>query len=654
MPTPNLQRLRQLVDRADILLQHDFAYLSGYWNPKKCGFHANEASISSGYVNVTTTCFCLFAALRNPAMLSRFPLDTAGTVDGSMPTRVANTLLCIPWTSERLPENNPYTAPIAIRTLYRLLEPPVQVPAVLELLTKPESKSKLTAAFQAVLKATEDGAAHVEPYSASAYLTYWSYRALRSESEHELLDLCLTARCAKRADTIARWAEGEIHRQIAYDAAQDTASFDATQLTYAVRIYAQNSGTSKKPLNQKLVAKAIEVIASQQMPDGLWPKAHPLFHYKTRGNVYTFTFEMLDVIITQWLPAELFWPFVDKLEASLRWAEQNRIEGARTSGWRSNHLPFGSEAEAWSTAAVLIAVWKIRTIVSRNLNDEILNEFRAKRFALRDDAPLGENRFYDCEVPHSPPKSLKETLRKYLILPHRPDGKKDERRYSAVFFGPPGTAKTTLAEAIARGLGWSYVYLQTSDFAGEMNQVIGKARDVFTRLALLDQAVILFDEVEEFVRDRDREESPQSRMLTTSMLSLIQDLRGHKKVIFIVATNFLDKFDAAITRPGGRFDLMILVAPPSRSEKERMFRDQLKKTMLKARETEVCTAFNTFVEKNYDAEFSFLPSPNGILSSQKHSVRPSKRIQWIRTGWKNSWTATRKGSRSGEIFGSLI
>src|SRR5262245_47625723 len=100
MSPPSLQRLRQFLDRANLLLQHDFAYLSGYWNAKKCGFHANEASISSGNVNVTTTCFCLFAALRNPAILSRFPVDAAGPADGSVVTRIAKTLLDMPWKSE--------------------------------------------------------------------------------------------------------------------------------------------------------------------------------------------------------------------------------------------------------------------------------------------------------------------------------------------------------------------------------------------------------------------------------------------------------------------------------------------------------------------------------------------------------------------------
>ena len=139
---------------------------------------------------------------------------------------------------------------------------------------------------------------------------------------------------------------------------------------------------------------------------------------------------------------------------------------------------------------------------------------------------------------------------------------------------------------------------------------MGKARDVFTRLRLLEQAVILFDEVEEFVRERNKEDSPQSRMLTTAMLSLIQDLRSQKKVIFIVATNFLNKFDTAITRAGERFDLMILVAPPSCREKERMFRDQLlNKEALKSKETELCRAFNAFVAKHYETEIQFFAFP---------------------------------------------
>ena len=110
---------------------------------------------------------------------------------------------------------------------------------------------------------------------------------------------------------------------------------------------------------------------------------------------------------------------MDKLEASLRWAEQNRIDGAKTGGWRSNYLPFGSGPEAWFSAAVLIAVWKMRNIVSHHLNDKILTEFGAKRFKLIDDSSLAENRFYDCEIPlTSPGKSTKLLGKRVTYSPH--------------------------------------------------------------------------------------------------------------------------------------------------------------------------------------------------------------------------------------------
>src|SRR5882724_9356767 len=529
-----LDSLRQIRERVNLLLQNDFIYLGSYWNGEKSGFHANEETIAAGRINVTSTCFCLFAALANLDMVSRFPLPTKGARDASMLIRVARTLLATPWKSEDLDEFNIYTTPIVVRTLYKLLEAPGHEPGMRALLSEPANKHKLTKGLEAILEETNNGAARFAPYEPSAYLTYWSFRALGSETRNHLLDSGLGDRYAQRAAELAAWAEAEVCRQIAYHAARDAASFDATQLAYALRIWAQHCSASKRPLNHRVVAKAIEVVASDQMPDGLWPKSHPIFHYKTRGNVYTFSFELLDVLLSQAMHATLFQPYVERLESSLRWAEQNRIETEKAKGWRSNHLPFSGGPEAWSTAAVLIALRKIRNVLSHRLNDEVLNQFKALRFAHPDETPLAEDKFYDCECPSPPGATLKALLQKHLIKSHLDEKLKEDRRYSAVFFGPPGTAKTTLAEAVARGLGWPYIYLQTSDFAGEgVNQVIGKARDIFGRLGLLEKAVILFDEVEEFVRDRAKEQSPQTRMITASMLSLIQQLRANEEVIFI-------------------------------------------------------------------------------------------------------------------------
>ena len=54
----------------------------------------------------------------------------------------------------------------------------------------------------------------------------------------------------------------------------------------------------------------------------------------------------------------------------------------------------------------------------------------------------------------------------------------------------------------------------------------------------------------------------ESRMLTTAMLTQLNDLRRQQACIFIVATNRLRSFDAAVTRPG-RFDLLLFVGTPN-------------------------------------------------------------------------------------------
>ena len=79
--------------------------------------------------------------------------------------------------------------------------------------------------------------------------------------------------------------------------------------------------------------------------------------------------------------------------------------------------------------------------------------------------------------------------------------------------------------------------------------VASRIKYLFARLRSLDNCVILFDEIEEFCLDR---ETPglgmESRLLTTSMLTQINDLRRAKRSIFFLATNRLRAFDSAIIR----------------------------------------------------------------------------------------------------------
>lgn len=67
-----------------------------------------------------------------------------------------------------------------------------------------------------------------------------------------------------------------------------------------------------------------------------------------------------------------------------------------------------------------------------------------------------------------------------------------------------GTAKTTICEAFARYLGWSFVQVDTSAFLADgLSNVASRISYVFDRLLRLERAVILFDEIEEFCLDRE-------------------------------------------------------------------------------------------------------------------------------------------------------
>jgi uridine kinase len=153
-------------------------------------------------------------------------------------------------------------------------------------------------------------------------------------------------------------------------------------------------------------------------------------------------------------------------------------------------------------------------------------------------------------------------------------GQTDAR--SAVLFGPPGTGKTSIVEALAGALGWQFVEVLASDFlSGGVDAVPARADIIFERLMQLDRCVVLFDEIDELIRDRTTEGSdPFGRFLTTSMLPKIAKLWKQRRIIFFVATNHISVADPAITR-SSRFDARIFVATPSIQVKRRLLTKEL-------------------------------------------------------------------------------
>jgi hypothetical protein len=419
-----------------------------------------------------------------------------------------------------------------------------------------------------------------------------------------------------RWDSLCKWAAQEFNHRRSLVVAEHDAMMDPVAMGMCACLCARLRAITERPRlgarkehltvlpSRVELERSIEELVTKQTKSGIWNKYFPLFHYQDAGSNFCFTFELLEAILYEFgksrpeLPREGSTDsrsllansnFLEALEKAVGWCEANRLSSTEGTteyrGWNSGGqietLEKG-QPESWATAVVHMFLSELTTVLSERIQEQILTKYKARAPRIphtketNQPGPSALGSLLDIDVMlRGTVQRLSSVLQSRIIEPYRVETAATLRRRSiekprsALLFGPPGTSKTEITKAIADDLGWPLVEITPSDFVkGTLANVYLQADEIFDDLMDLSGVVVFFDEMDALVQTREGETQLDiaSQFLTTSMLPKLTHLHERGRVVFLMATNFQDRFDAAIKR-AGRFDLLLCMGPPTVKEK---------------------------------------------------------------------------------------
>jgi hypothetical protein len=398
----------------------------------------------------------------------------------------------------------------------------------------------------------------------SPYHTFWALEAL------QLFDKIASKDYTSEVQTIvSAWALDSLARSASLSSAGLSQSFDPIEVSYLLLILLSLSSSKSESLDEggsfykskKLIDYCISVMFSKYFEKGCFTKSLPVFATSKNFSLTCPTVEPISILVIK--HPEYFFDHIDSLASIVDWIRGNRVWSGDGSAWswRSEWEHSSSPPTSFMSTSVfafLVSYYKCL--------DDILSKAAFKALGV---VPYSRDPFND-RIKY--PGDLGYIVKNYVIGPIKDDNK-NLAHYSIILFGPPGTSKTTISKKIAQDLEWPLLVINASIFLKSgLEKIDAEAERVFRLASYLKKVVVLFDEVEELVLRREPNENgvaadQKSRLLTTSMLPRINDLRSSSRIVFIFATNHVDQMDSAITRTG-RFDCVHCVMPPNEKERE--------------------------------------------------------------------------------------
>lgn len=601
----DFDQLFALKQFADNIRLRQVAALDSFRDTKSESFRHRASSPDKSEISMSSTATCvstlvdcgLWEQSTAENGWKNFPFLTGEPFWKDLELGYIEKLLVQEWSSAGLPANNAFTVAFVIEACANLLIVKPGFENKLHSVQKVDHKVPTADAvkldpmpLEALLKraarlvrdallardsAPQDrdvpvGAVAVLDYPPNAYLTVLAARAL---------DKLIEVKPEYAPDgyerrPIGAWAMNEISSQLALIKAGSNAG-DPLILAYAVICAARyRPSTERTPVDNELIRFGLETFFACQKENGGWPQSQPLFHYPSSGSAYCYDYELLAELMATRELFDILFEFIPQIERATLALDKTKFELPNgTFGWASNQRSQHAGPESWSTGCVYLFLHRLDRFLAEAIRQTIADELETTYTGIREPGSAGAfaEKFLDC--PFSAvdlERSLKDEIFHRLVEPLQAGrlsikaGQKLPKnvKVSAILFGPPGTSKTEIVDQIASFVGWPTVTVDPSYFVKNgLDAIQAQANRIFRMLATAEQMVVLFDEFDEMVRNRAESEDILSRFLTTAMLPKLAKINKERRILFIVATNYIKSFDIAISRPG-RFDLIFQMMPP--------------------------------------------------------------------------------------------